>query len=430
MAGGVIPLGTTDFRGQHKPFYIRTPDMARHVYVCGASGSGKSTLLLSMMAAHARRGEGFGLIDPHGELADQVLDRIPAGRINHTIAFDPSDAWPVGLNILASGDPSQRDLLVSRVVSLFKTVWGESLIGPRSEDLLRNATHAVIGIRGATLLWLPKFLVDDEFRAAVVEQITDPVVKKFWTQEFAGYSRQFREEVIAPIQNKLRSFLTMACMRGVIAQAHRKVLMSEVMDRSQIIVANLAKGKIGEDNAALLASLLLEEFYLSALARGLNRPQFFLYVDECQNVKGAQGSVLDAILSEARKYLLSLVLSHQYLEQLPHQTQAAIFGNCATQIAFRVSGGDSEIFAQQFGGEPQATDYTHLANYTAYIRLSVNGETTYPFSMRTLPPPKAEGHRDTIRTVSRKRFGRPLDIIERSVAQQLNGPHGHSKRVP
>ena len=412
----MIPLGLTDFRGAQKLFGIRTADLARHLYVCGASGCGKSTLLLSMMAAHARQGEGFGLIDPHGELASQVLDRIPRQRINQTIAFDPSDDWPISLNVLASGDPKFKDLLVSRVISMFKAAWGETLIGPRSEDLLRNATHAITGIRGATLLWIPKLLVNPEFRDWVISQITEPVTKAFWVDEFAHYTPQFRQEVIAPLQNKLRAFLSVAAMRGVMVQAHRKVLMSEVMDRGQILIANLAKGRIGEDNAALLASLIAEEFFLAALSRAPGQRPFYLYVDECQNVKGR---VLADILSEARKYSLAVILSHQYTDQLNQTMQAAIFGNAGSQIAFRLSGGDGWLFERQFGGTLRATDFTSLSAYQAYIRISVDGETSAPFSMRTLPPVAAEGHRDTILAVSRRSFGRPLDIIEQSVKKML-----------
>ncbi len=250
----------------------------------------------------------------------------------------------------------------------------------------------------------------------VIPHITDPVIRAFWVEEFATYTPQFRQEVIAPLQNKLRAFLSVAAMRGVVAQATRKVLMSEVMDRGQILVANLAKGRIGEDNVALLASLIAEEFFLAALSRHPGQRPFFLYVDECQNVKGR---VLADILSEARKYALAMILSHQYTEQLSPAMQAAIFGNAGSQIAFRLSGGDGWTFAQQFGGTLRATDFTALDVYHAYIRLSVNGETAAPFSMRTLPPPPAQGHRATILQVSRQRFGRSREVIEASVRQQL-----------
>jgi len=416
----MIPLGTTDFRGQHRRFYIHPTDLARHLYVVGGSGTGKSTLLLNMMAAHAARGEGFGLVDPHGELAAQILDRIPADRINHTIAFDPSDDWPISLNVLASGDARFKDLLVSRVVSLFKSAWGETLIGPRSEDPLRNATHAIAGLQGATLLWIPKLLVNKAFREAIVAQIQDPIVKEFWSEEFATYTPQFRNEVIAPLQNKLRAFLSVAAMRGVIAQHHRKVLLSEVMDRGQILICNLAKGLIGEDNASLLASLIAEEFFLSALSREPGQRPFYLYVDECQNVKG---KVLADILSEGRKFGLSLTLSHQYTNQLATTMQDAIFGNAGSQIVFRLSGGDSAVFVREFGGACTAADLTALNVHHAYIRLSVNGETCHPFSMRTLPPPPPHGHKDTIIRTSRQRFGRPREVVERSVHKLINLPH-------
>jgi hypothetical protein len=415
----MILLGTTDFRGQHRPFGIHHADLGRHLYVCGGSGTGKSTLLLNMMAAHAARGDGFGLIDPHGELAGQILERIPAARINHTIAFDPSDDWPISLNVLASGDPRFKDLLVSRVVSLFKSAWGETLIGPRSEDLLRNATHAVTGLHGATLLWIPKLLVNKEFRTAIVAQIRDPIVKEFWEEEFATYTPQFRNEVIAPLQNKLRTFLSVEAMRGVIAQHHRTVLMSEVMDRGQILIANLSKGTIGDDNASLLASLIAEEFFLSALSRAPGQRPFFLYVDECQNVKG---KVLADILSEGRKFGLSLTLSHQYTAQLPPTMQAAIFGNAGSQIAFRLSGSDGEVFEREFGGTFRTADFTSLSVHHAYIRLSVNGETTTAFSMRTRPPVTPHGHKDTIIRTSRQRFGRSREVIERSVRKLVEGP--------
>jgi hypothetical protein len=280
-------------------------------------------------------------------------------------------------------------------------------------------------MQGATLLWIPRLLVDREFRERVIiPRITNPVIKKFWVEEYNKYGEHFRQEVIAPLQNKLRSFLSVDRVRDVVAQPYRKVSLSYVMDHGQILICNLAKGLIGEDNATLLASLIAEEFYLSALARSrvpeAERRDFFLYADEIQTITG---SVLASMLSEARKFRLSLILAHQYLEQIAPDIRQAILGNVGSIVAFRLDARDSSALAQEFSREFRAEDFENLPAHQAYLRLSVEGMTSAPFSMRTLPRPEpgTGSHRERIIKTSRERWGRSREFVEEKISKWLAG---------
>jgi len=417
-------IGKINWRGQEKLFGIHAPDRRRHAYVLGQSGVGKTTLLENMAAQDAENNNGFCLIDPHGQLAEAVLDRIPSHRYNQTIYFDPTDDWPISLNVLESGDPEFKDLVASHIVSLFKSIWGEELVGPRSEDLLRNTVFALMGVQGATLLWIPRLLVEKEFREEIVSKVQNPIIKKFWVEEYDKYDQRFQNEVIAPLQNKLRSFLSFQKVRDVVAQPYRKVSMRQVIDSGQILICNLSKGLIGEDNASLLASLIAEELFLSALSRA-NVPEdqrrpFYLYIDESQTITG---SVLAPMLSEARKYALALTISHQYIQQLPPEITQAIFGNVGTIITFRLGASDSLHIEKEFSGMFRAPDFENLPVHHAYIRLSVDGMTSDPFSMTTLPPPLSRpSNRESIIKTSRQRFGTSREFVEEKIKTWLTNP--------
>lgn len=426
MNNDTFLLGKTDFRGQHKPFGIRTADLRRFLYCVGQSGAGKSSLLanLALRIAAANPPHGLCVIDPHGQLADDILDRLPSSATNRVIYFAARDEWPISLNILETATPATRDIVASSVVSLFKSIWGETLIGPRSEDLLRNAVFALMGIRDATLLWIPRLFVDTAFRTEqIVPGIRNPVIKQFWEEEYEQYDARFRQEVIAPLQNKMRGFLACTQVRNIVAQPYRKVSLAQAMDRGQILICNLSKGLIGEDNAALLASLIAEELYLSALGRA-DRPEeerrdYTLIADEIASIGG---SVLADMLSEARKYHLSLVLAHQYLDQLSPELVTAIFGNVGSVIAMRLGARDSHYMAQELSGIAPA-DFEHLPNHHAFIRLSVAGQTLPAFSMITLPlPPITRSNKEQIIKSSRQRYGRERGFVEQKIAEWLTRP--------
>ncbi len=425
MNDDTILIGRTNFRDQQKLFGIHIADRRRHCYLVGQTGVGKSSLMVNMALqdAAADPPRGFCVLDPHGQLAEDILDRLPSSVANRVIYFSPMDDWPISLNVFETADPKHRDLIASSVVSLFKSIWGETLVGPRSEDLLRSAVFALMGIRDATLLWIPRLFVDKDFRATIIPSIQNPIIKQFWEQEYEQYDERFRNEVIAPLQNKMRSFLACTKVRNVVAQPYRKVSLAEVMDRGQIIICNLSKGLIGADNTALLASLIAEELYLAALTRA-DRPEderrdFVLYADEIGSIGP---SVLMDMLSEARKYHLLLVLANQYFDQLPSDLLRAIFGNVASVCAFRLGARDSIAMAQEFYGI-QPADFENLPNHNAFIRLALHGEPLPVFSMTTVPPPPiTHSNKDAIIKTSRQRYGRERGFVEQKIADWLTQP--------
>jgi len=283
---------------------------------------------------HITAGHGVGLIDPHGDLAEELLDHIPPSRADHLVYFHPGDLdFPVGLNLLANVASDDRHLVASGIVGAFKGIWRESW-GPRLEYLLYNAIAALLDCENTTLLGVNRLLTDDTYRAWVVRQVRDPFIRDFWATEFAAYDERFRREAIAPIQNKLGQFLLNPVIRNILGQVKNKVSIPFVMDNERLFIANLSKGRLGHDKANLLGSLLTTQFQLAAMAR-TNQPEherrdFYLFIDEFQNFST---DAFAAILAEARKYRLCLTLSHQYVDQLALPIRQAVFGNVGTLIS-------------------------------------------------------------------------------------------------
>ena len=395
----MIPLGKTNYRGMQRTFGIEPEDLAVHVWVLGGSGTGKSTLLTSMMAAHAERGEGFGFLDPHGWHVPDILDRIPAFRAYHTVYFNPHDPHPLSLNPIDTA--IDIDLRVSNIVSLFLRIWGEELIGPMTQQLLRHSVYALCENPGASLLWIPRMLLDAEFRGQILQHVTRPVTKQFWERDFNRRTKRDQAEITSPIKNKLDALLSFGCMQASLAQEKRTVDIKKIMDDGQIFFADLSKGTIGEQNMQVIGSLIASEFFLTALTRRPGSKPFPLYIDECANVKG----VLKDILSEARKFGLSVVVAHQYLRQLDADTLDALSTNAGTKIVFRTAQPqDAEYFAQEFA-PATASDFMNLPNHEAYIRLFHQGQTSSAFSMMTDPLKPPIGAGAMIIEESRRRFG-------------------------
>jgi len=402
-------------------FGIQTVDRRQHVYVIGKTGSGKTTLLRNLIVQHIAAGHGVGVIDPHGDLADELLDQIPSHRTRHVVSFNPSDRdFPIGLNLLGNVAPDDRHLIASGIVSAFKSIWRDSW-GPRMEYILYNALAALLDCEGATLLGVSRMLVDAGYRQWVVRQIQDPFVKAFWTDELENYDERFMREAISPIQNKIGQFFTNPPMRNVLGQVQSKVDFRFVMDNERIFIANLSKGKLGEDKANLLGSLLTTQFQLAAMSRAYipehERRDFFLFIDEFHNFTTDSFA---SILSEARKYRLNLTLSHQYIAQLPLPIRDAVFGNVGTLVSFRVGNTDAVVMEREFGEVLRASQFTDLDKFEIIFKPLVDGLSGDPFKGRTLAPIFNQCvRRPTMIEQSRTRFSTPRDVVERKIRAWL-----------
>jgi len=376
-------LGKTNFRGRYKDFGIKTDDRRRHIYIIGKTGMGKSTVLENMVYDDIQKGRGVAVVDPHGELADKVTAMIPKSRINDAVIFDPSDSnYPVSFNMLEVKSPDHRPLVASGLVGVFKKMYADSW-GPRLEYILRNCILALTEFDGATLLGIPRMLIDPIYREKVVTQVTDPVVKTFWVDEFANMTDKLRTEAISPIQNKVGQFLSSPVIRNILGQAKSSIDIRFAMDTKKIFVVNLSKGKIGEDNSSLLGSMLITKFQLDAMSRAdidpEKREDFYLYVDEFQNFATDSFAT---ILSEARKYKLNLVMANQYVQQMEEDVMYAVFGNVGSLIAFQVGFDDAEYFSKS--SRPKLSNF-----FPALCTNSSNSFLFLSYRQRTLDPPFA-----------------------------------------
>jgi len=421
---GITILGETNYRNQRKRFGIKDHDRQRHVYVVGQTGMGKSTLLLNMLVQDIRRGKGVALIDPHGDLAEQLLDYIPQQRMTDVIYINPADTeYPVGINLLDGDKSAGRHLIASHLVYIFKKIWSESW-GPRLEYILRNTILALLECGGHTLLSIPRLLIDPEFRAVVLSRVQDPVVRTFWQVEYELYPKVFRTETISPIQNKVGQFLSVPVMRNILGQAQNKVDFRSAMDSSKILIVNLAKGRLGEDNTGLLGSLIVSKLFLTAMSRSdtpqSKRKPYTVYIDEFQSFASDNFA---HTLSEMRKFGLHLILAHQYLAQLPLQLKSAVFGNVGTTIAFRIGAEDGEYLEREYWPTFRASDLQSLSAYDIYVKLSIDGKTTDAFSARTLAEPMIpNSHADAIVQLCRIRYALEKAIIEKQIDRSVRSP--------
>lgn len=372
----------TNFRNERRPFGIRRSDRLAHIHILGRTGMGKSTLLETLMTADLRAGNGFALLDPHGDLAAKIAGRARELRPADLIEFDPAER-PVGYNPLRAADPSQRYLVAAGLISAFRKVWAD-FWGPRMEHILRQALLTLAEFPRATLLDLPRLLTDAKFRKLVIARVSDDQVRTFWEAEFGQYAKQFRNEAVAPILNKTGAFLASPLIRGVLGARDDGLDLRRSMDDGKILVATLAKGRLGEDASSLLGALLVAGFEAAALSRQDlpedQRRDFYLYIDEVQNVATLS---LAGMLQEARKYRLGLVMAHQYLDQLDERLQRAILGNVGTLIAFRVGVRDAKLLADEFFPEFSIEDLVSLPAHEIYLRMTVDGVVTRGFSATT-----------------------------------------------
>lgn len=419
----LVIIGETNFRNMRKKFGIKRDDRRRHVYVIGKSGSGKSVLLENMIMQDINNGNGCCVMDPHGDLAEAIIKCIPPERQKDVIYFNPSDVEnPVAFNILeGTGDDSSKNLVASGLIGIFKKIWADSW-GPRLEYVLRNTILSLMYAEGSTLLGINRMLTDKKYRNSVLENVHDPIIKAFWSQEFENYPAKELPMIISPIQNKVGQFLSNPIVRNILGQAHSTIDLRDIMDKKKIFLVNLSKGRIGEDNSSLIGSMIVTKLYLAAMSRvnisEQDRSDFYLYVDEFQNF--ATDSFAD-ILSEARKYRLALIIAHQYVLQLPEKVSDAIFGNGGTLVTFRLGPQDAEIFEKEFGPDFVLEDLVNIPKYNVVLKLLIDGAASKPFSAATLPPiTKILGYEDRsafIIAESRKKYSRTREFVEDQIRE-------------
>jgi hypothetical protein len=409
-----ITFGERDGWGQSQPFGISSIDRRRHVYAIGQTGSGKTTLLRNLIVQHLAAGHGVGVIDPHGDLAEELLNHIPPTRGHHLCYFNPGDlAFPVAFNPLADVPKDDRHLVASGVVKSFKNIWSESW-GPRLEHILYSAVATLLECPGQTLLGINRLLTDDDYRRQVLRKVKDPFLRDFWISEYEEYDARFRREAIAPVQNKIGQFLLNPVIRNLLGQVRNRISFPFIIDNSRIFIANLSKGRIGDEKANLLGSLLVTQFHLAAMARAKqpeeSRRDFFLFVDEFQNF--ATDAFAD-MLAESRKYRMCLTLSHQYIDQLSPSVRQAVFGNVGTIVSFRVGFSDAEVLFGEFGKEIPPREYVNLSRFQTVVKMLENGEPHGPFRGKTFPPlSNPVGRCSKLVSHSRQKFGVQREIVE------------------
>jgi hypothetical protein len=429
----ITPLGFYNFRNQQKKFGIRIDDRRRHIYVIGKTGVGKTTLLENMTIADMRSGKGVAIVDPHGEFAEKMLDFVPENRLDDVIYFDPSDMeYPVAFNPMEQVGTEYRHLVASGLMGVFKKIWADAW-SARMQYILNNTLLALLEYPDATLLGILRMFSNQDYRKQVVDNLKDPVIKAFWQDEFSKYSQRFETEALAAIQNKVGQFVSNPLVRNILGQPHSSLNMRDIMDSGKIFICNLSKGKIGEDNSALLGAMIITRLQLAAMSRVDTaehaRRDFFLYVDEFQNF--ATESFAN-ILSEARKYRLSLVLAHQYIGQLitgdSTSVRDAVFGNVGTIITFRVGAADAEFLEKEFMPEFLQNDLVNLAKANIYIKLMIDGVASRPFSAETLPPQKVPlvSNREVIIQNSREHYGTPRAAVEAYITGEWRSGPSHT----
>lgn len=409
----VCIFAQTNFRNQMRRFGIKTDDRRRHMYVIGKTGMGKTTMLENMVLQDIYNGHGVGVVDPHGDFAEKILDYIPANRINDVVYFNPADVeYPVGFNILEVKSDEQKHLVAAGLMAVFKKIWPD-VWSSRMEYILNNTLLALLDYPGSTLLGINRLLADKVYRKKVIKQLTDPVIKAFWQNEFANYPDRYMVEAVAPIQNKIGQFLSANVIRNMVAQVKSTIDVRDIMDNKKIFIMNLSKGRIGEDNSRLLGGMLITEIQLAAMSRvdipEEDRKDFFLYVDEFQNF--ATPSFAN-ILSEARKYRLSLIMAHQYVTQLDEIVADAVFGNVGSMVTFRVGATDAEALAKELAPTFIEQDIVSLPKFQVLLKLMIDGVASQPFSAVTLGPiaSRTNSAKRVIR-VSRERYAIPRNVI-------------------
>ncbi len=424
MIDDITYFAETNYRGDKKRFGIKHADRRRHMYIIGKTGTGKTTLLDNMTVQDIQRGNGVAVIDPHGEYAERMLSFVPKERIQDVVYFNPADLeYPFGFNMLEQTKIELRHFVASGLMSVFKKLWIDAW-SARMEYFLSNSILSHLEVEGSTLMGVHRMFGDKAYRKTIVSQLRDPVIKAFWENEFDKLPEQFMREAIAAIQNKVGQFIANPLIRNITGQPHSTFNLRDIMDKKKILIVNLAKGKIGEENSKLLGAMLVTRIYLAAMSRvdlpEDEREDFYVYVDEFQNFAT---EAFASILSEARKYRLNLTLANQYMAQLvDDKTKSAvlrdaIIGNVGTMISFRIGGEDAEVLEKEFMPEFLIQDFVSLGFANIYLKLMIDNVASRPFSAVTLPPIPAphENYAKEIIEHSRLTYGKPVVEVDTAI---------------
>ena len=428
----ISAFGVTNFRGISHQFGMLRYDRSRHVYIIGQTGAGKSGLLELFALSDIFHNQGYAIIDPHGDFAINNMKFIPGSRLNDVIYFNPADtAYPLGFNPLEVTNPNQKTNISSEVIGVLKRMFGDSW-GPRLEYILRYTILALLDRPEATMLDITRMLTDKEFRKETLGYCRDTVVLQFWNVEFASWNDKFVAEAIAPVLNKVGAFTANPIIRNIIGQPKSTFNIRQIMDEGKILIVNLSKGLIGEDNAAILGSFLVTKIQLAAMSRSdipdvRDRRPFYLYVDEFQNFATDSFAT---ILSEARKYGLNLTVANQYISQMSETVRDAVFGNVGTMISFRVSADDAPILAKQFEPNFESIDLLQMHNRNFVINMVIGGEKTPAFSARSLElPPSQADNTPHIIEHSRRMYSKSREDVEREISAIIMPKRNQKKQA-
>lgn len=418
----------THFRNREVPFGIKTGDRRRHMYMIGKTGMGKTTLMENMAIQDIRNGKGVCFIDPHGDSVAKILDFIPANRINDVVYFNPADqSFPIAFNVMESVESQFKHLVADGLMGVFTKIWA-NMWSSRMEYILSNTVRALLDSPGNTILGISRMYIDKAYRKRIVDNVKDPMVKVFWTDEYANYDQKYVKDAVAPIQNKVGQFLSSGIIRNIVGQPKSTFDLRKIMDEQKILLVDISKGKIGEDNSALLGAMLVTKLQMAALSRvdipkEEDRADFYLYVDEFQSFATDSFAT---ILSEARKYRLNLIMGHQYIGQLaPEKSNTrlrdAIFGNVGTMICFRVGAADAQFLEAEFEPVFTPNDLVNLAQWEIILKLMINGVASRPFTAKSLPvsPDFKTGNSAKVIAVSRERYARPIELVEGRIARWM-----------
>lgn len=428
-------LGHSHYRGEKIPIYMKNEDRFRHFYVIGQTGTGKSSIFQSMIRQDFRAGKGVCIIDPHGSLVESVLPFVPKDRVDDVIIFDPSDLErPMGLNLLEAKTPEEQDMVALDAMNIMIKMFNEETFGPRIQDYFRNGVLTLMADpNGGAMTDIVRLFTDDAFQRTKVKHVTNPVVKSFWTKQMASTGAREKQEMIPYFSAKFGAFVTNSMMRNIIGQTKSAFDFATVMDQNKILLMNLSKGMTGEVNSKLLGLIIVSKIQVAALRRqkeltGGRKPEdFFLYIDEFQNYVT---DAIESILSEARKYRLSLHLAHQYISQIDNGQQKggtnlkdAVFGNIGTMMSFKIGAQDSEYMAKEFAPVFTDQDLINIDKYKAVMKLSIDTQPSRPFSITPLNPYLEEGDAKVataLKQISRLTYARSKKFVEKEIFARLD----------
>jgi DNA helicase HerA-like ATPase len=422
-------IGFSKYRGQKLPTFIGPKDRQRHVYIIGKTGVGKTELLKSMLSQDIRNGKGLCFIDPHGDAAEEILEYIPPERAEDVIYFDPSDAnRPMGLNIMEANTEEQQHFMASAIINLMYKLYDPQrtgIVGPRFEHAVRNAMLTVMAEPGNTFIEVNRILTDPKFVNQLLPKVKDPIIRRYWTDQIAQTSDFHKSETLDYIASKFGRFVTNKAIRNIIGQSKSSFDFRKVMDEGKILIINLSKGKLGEENSSFLGLVLIPKILAAAMSRAempeSERRDFFLYVDEFQNFATQDFAT---ILSEARKYKLNLVVANQFIGQMEEEVKNAIFGNVGTIVAFRVGVTDANYLQHEFQPTFSETDFLNVERFSAYVRTNIDNDPVSPFFVDMTKDLKKDAAKrnkkvaEAIVQLSRLKYGKPKELVEQEISQR------------